>query len=202
MFLVWFVVVFFCFLMRLLLLLFLFANNIFSLTHCGPYSSTLFCADVLCACLLSYCCSWRTHNYCAALGVYNFIPYRNIVNISCRRHRRRCRRSFGRRAREHCAHTVSLSALCISHTYIVHIHNLVCASRVSNSPYDYILYFAFHIISSTAPADYIVTDFAVVYVHAHECVVCSGCYVVFFCFSSLLLLYVTHNKRDDIVLAG
>lgn len=144
----------------------------------------------------------NTHNYCAALGVYNFIPYRNIVYFSCRRHRRRCRRSFGRRAREHCAHTVSLSALCISHTYIVHIHNLVCASRVSNSPYDYILYFAFHIISSTAPADYIVTDFAVVYVHAHECVVCSGCYVVFFCFSSLLLLYVTHNKRDDIVLAG
>lgn len=181
--------------MRLLLLLFLFANNIFSLTHCGPYSSTLFCADVLCACLLSYCCSWRTHTITVQLSVCTILFHIEISFTSCRRHRRRCRRSFGRRAREHCAHTVSLSALCISHTYIVHIHNLVCASRVSNSPYDYILYFAFHIISSTAPADYIVTDFAVVYVHAHECVVCSGCYVVFFLLFSSASRRYTQQER-------
>lgn len=101
------------------------------------------------------------------------------------------------------AHENTVLSLTVSVSFSIY-YWIYCASRVFP-----ILHFAFlfHIIPSTAPADYIVTDFTVVYVHAHECVVYVvwlGYVFLFYplYFSSsvfllcMLLLFTLHTTSD------
>lgn len=131
---------------------------------------------MLCACLLSYCCSRWTHTYTELSSsrshcvqfLFLFVP--SVESRSLLAARTRCRRRrHSRRSR------VEWSVVRTS----VYVHNLVCASRVSIQ-FSIRLYIlrvvCFISFPSTAPAVYIVTDFAVVYVHIlyMHMSVCSG----------------------------
>lgn len=151
----------------------------------------------MCACLLSYCCSWRanththTHNCRCSFSVhiyFSFFPFFHCWFVHLFHSLVRSIRLLLTAAAAAVVIIVTvISKPCRSlvRAQLVYMYNLVCASRALPILHTIIYFSRVHIIPSTAAADYIETDWfscclCTCTSYIVHCIrymsVCSGCF--------------------------